>query len=329
MKILRDELNQLFGKMCRALLFAVENKQNVLAKINGEQYVVPYGNPTDMLEQAKEFLKFCDIAKDAKTILFSAEQAEVFVDISRSHRDSLDFRLPFEHVFLQFSKPLRVPYTKRADNDFDRGSVVAMAIGQIQKDKHQVEADIKRRSVEQREGIFGTVLEYKHISLPDSEEVFINTVSIVYEDLGTETARWATGAETIFADDPLRSDMITLWRNVAVACIGYINCENVYLESVGGAPGSVNRKREAKGKRRLEPYYVCRIRGVSYDKSDTSGTGSKHGIRYDVRGHFRRLEGKTIWVRAHQRGLANELYIPKVYKVDRITPPPAGSSTPD
>jgi hypothetical protein len=42
-----------------------------------------------------------------------------------------------------------------------------------------------------------------------------------------------------------------------------------------------------------------------------------HGFRYDVRGHFRRLpDGKLTWVRAHQQGLAHELYKPKVYKAE-------------
>ena len=100
--------------------------------------------------------------------------------------------------------------------------------------------------------------------------------------------------------------------------------KNVYLEKQGEVPEAVNRKREAKGKSRLEPYYVCRIKGVQYD-SHATGEGAKHGIRYDVRGHFRRLDtGKTIWVRSHQRGLANELYVPKVYKVEKGSKPAFG-----
>jgi len=56
---------------------------------------------------------------------------------------------------------------------------------------------------------------------------------------------------------------------------------------------------------------------VQYAPGDSRGQGSRHAIRYDVRGHFRRLAGgKTTWVRAHQRGLSNELYVPKVYKAD-------------
>ena len=86
-----------------------------------------------------------------------------------------------------------------------------------------------------------------------------------------------------------------------------------------GICGSRMRVRYDTVNDRLEPYYVCRIRGVQYDSAgNPAGEGSKHGIRYDVRGHFRRMtNGKTTWVRAHQRGLANELYIPKTYVVDK------------
>jgi hypothetical protein len=58
------------------------------------------------------------------------------------------------------------------------------------------------------------------------------------------------------------ANKVTL-RNLAIACIACINCENI------------------------------------------------------VRAHFRRLpNGKLTWVRAHQRGLAYELYVPSVRKVE-------------
>ena len=53
------------------------------------------------------------------------------------------------------------------------------------------------------------------------------------------------------------------------------------------------------------------------EKGETGEGGVKHGFRYDVAGHFRRLSaGRLIWVRPHQRGLAHELYVPSVRKVE-------------
>jgi hypothetical protein len=54
-----------------------------------------------------------------------------------------------------------------------------------------------------------------------------------------------------------------------------------------------------------------------YRSGEGEGSGVKHGHRYDVAGHFRRLpDGRLIWVRPHQRGLAHELYVPSVRKVE-------------
>jgi hypothetical protein len=82
-------------------------------------------------------------------------------------------------------------------------------------------------------------------------------------------------------------------------------------------PDAVNRKREKKGKRRLEDYYVIEYNAPhSGGDGQATGEGGKHGFRYDVCGHFRRLaDGRTIWIAAHQRGLANETYKPKIYRV--------------
>jgi hypothetical protein len=151
-----------------------------------------------------------------------------------------------------------------------------------------------------------------------------NNIYAIYSDMNTTRFGWMAESHGEFIvnyDDGKMSDFYRQIRRICVACIGYINCENVYLEKQGEVPEAVNRKRENKGKSRLEPYYVCRIKGVQHD-SHATGTGAKHGVRYDVRGHFRRLDtGKTIWVRPHQRGLQNELYMPKVYKVEKGSKP--------
>ena len=40
-------------------------------------------------------------------------------------------------------------------------------------------------------------------------------------------------------------------------------------------------------------------------------------FRFDVRGHWRNLsDGRTVWIRPHQRGVEHDLYRPKAYKVE-------------
>jgi hypothetical protein len=149
----------------------------------------------------------------------------------------------------------------------------------------------------------------------------INQLLMVFGDLNVRKLTWASGKNEAFEIIQATDELAKSWsqvKNLAIACIGYINCENIYLHREGDVPEAINAKRERKGKSRLEPYYTCRIRGVNYDGPVNKGSGVEHGFRYDVRGHFRRMDnGKTTWVRPHQRGLKHELYIPKVYTVDR------------
>lgn len=106
-------------------------------------------------------------------------------------------------------------------------------------------------------------------------------------------------------------------RLLACAMVAYINCENVTIERQVQASEAVNRKRLAKGKKPLEPFYITRIRGVRYEANEGEQVGRHVGFRFDVRGHFRRLDdGRTVWVKPHQRGVHHELYKPKVYEVE-------------
>ena len=155
------------------------------------------------------------------------------------------------------------------------------------------------------------------------KEGVLNNVVVVYDSGDWDRFGWMSEdhSEFVMSPEEEANDFFLLLKRLAVACIGYINCENVYLHEEGKVPDKVNRKREAKGKSRLEPYYTCRIRGVNYD-SVATGTCVAHSIRYDVRGHFRKLTtGKTTWVRPHQRGVHNELYVPKTYKVEKGSKP--------
>lgn len=256
--------------------------------INGIEYMIERGwcEPGRAYATRKErLLEQIDAAKRSQVIRFDTEQVKVFWDLIKNKRflPSVDYRLPFEHTWIQFTRNIVLE---------DYGTPIFPDQG------------------------------HSALLLTQYNTGF-NRLVVVHEENDEEVYTWEAHAPMCMGiDNPPTDPSVTeCYRLLAAACIQYINCENIYLEKQGEVPEAVNRKREAKGKSRLEPYYVCRIRGVQYDSQGT-GEGSKHGIRYDVRGHFRRLEtGKTIWVRPHQRGLTNELYVPKVYKVSKGAKP--------
>lgn len=244
----------------------------------------------------------------AKTILFSSDQIDVFYRLKKTYTNGLDYRLPFPDTFIQLSKP----YSVRFDG-IGEISLVGMLLTQEKIDKQTYDCAMETYG---REGMV-------KIDFGRDSMVLLNTIYVIAKDGDIFTfgaGSWHSDTfNQEFSGDKI--DGYGTFVDLAISCVGYINCENIYLERQGEVPESVNRKREAKGKSRLEPYYVCRIRGLQYD-SVATGEGSKHGIRYDVRGHFRRIsDERTIWVRPHQRGLQNELYIPKTYKVDKGSKP--------
>lgn len=252
----------------------------------------------------------------AKTILFSTEQIEVFRDLPPGYADSLDYRLPFPFLFIQLSSPFVVDVPM--DGYVERSEILYFVLAQQELTE---EALAKHKAFYSSPEFFAKPAEHLDSGI-------LNSVFVIYKELNTTRFGWMSESAHEFITDYTRDaseSFYSMLKRLCIALVGYINCENIYLEEQGGASEAVNRKRAAKGKARIEPYYVCRIKGVQ-SPSHATGTGVKHSIRYDVRGHFRRLDsGKTIWVRPHQRGVQNELYIPKVYKVTKGSKPAYGT----
>lgn len=226
----------------------------------------------------------------AQTVLFPAEQAVVFAGVAREYGERLDYALPFSCLLIEFMTP--VPVAGRA--------LLGLALAEEAHDQAAFAEFARRHEV------VGEMA-----ALPEGT-VLHNCVAIFAD--GYERVLWQVANRQILFDE--QTDMAALCKNLAIACVAYINCENITLEKQT-VDEVANRKRAKKGKKQLEPFYLCRIRGVRYEASGAPGEGSHHGIRYDVRGHFRRLAtGRMTWVRPHQRGVGNELYVPKIYKVD-------------
>lgn len=257
----------------------------------------------------------------SKTIIFSSEQVKIFLDlIAKKKMVLLDFALPFEDTLLQFSEPITLTTAE--------GSVEIVAMLLIKMAATQEEVEKSREAYDRDNAKIGISDAHRHslLNWETDNTITINSVIAVRKDLEFFRVVWASQNSQIQTVEPdgaiiNGSDMQYVVRSVAVACIGYINCENVYLEKEGEVPEKVNRKREREGKKILEPYYVCHIRGVKYNSAgeevEKDASGRHVSFRFDVRGHFRRYEsGKTTWVRPHQRGLQNELYVPKTYVVE-------------
>lgn len=260
-------------------------------------------------EHADTMSRLIESLDKAQTVIFPKEQAEVFLALGDTYSDSLDYRLPFDVVHMQFASPVSMLF----EDDLHLG-LESMILTQANMSASSLKSS-KLTFFARADG------EDRAIDLTETnEDLYVNTVFFVARKVANGSpvvfkTYWFSGAyQSILEDGPTNS----LFKPLAIACVGYINCENIYLHKEGEVSDKINRKREREGKKILEPYYVCRIRGVEYDSNgEPTGEGAHHGFRYDVRGHFRKLvTGKTTWVRPHQRGLQHELYIPKTYVVE-------------
>jgi len=109
------------------------------------------------------------------------------------------------------------------------------------------------------------------------------------------------------------------WRpldGVARNILDFLSTPSIRIEPEPGME-KINRSRRKNGKPLLTNYHI--IKWSTHSAQTISiGQGSKHRVRYDVRGHFAtytrgQLAGRRIWRRAHQRGLTNDLFRPKGY----------------
>lgn len=293
------------------------------------KWILPDGGmrtQREIEEDISDFAITCESAKASQTILFSADQCEVFCKLlEKGNIPPLEYRLPFRDVILEFTRPVTMfAFNDDGSSGFGLRTVLGLLLSQHEVNEKQHGEVIKKiRSADEMFGFSSP--QFIPTDWSKSDTIQINHVGLIDKDFDVEGMAWSSQSEYTDLVWDLPGEVINWrmkFRSLAIACIGYINCENIYLHREGAVPESVNAKRERKGKSRLEPYYICRIRGVNYDNPQATGQGAAHSIRYDVRGHFRRLtNGKTTWVRPHQRGLANELYVPKTYLVDKRVQP--------
>ncbi len=235
--------------------------------------------------------------EDAQVIIFNAEQALALLPAIRRFEEQLDFRLPFSSVMFQLSEPIPETDILVQERD-DRDSLLALVVS-------QTEGGINNASM---------WFESTAVNRAQWENESVSPLRIA------PTAMEEDDSDLLIADNlppfAVKLHNKEIIRLLACAMVAYINCENITLERQA-VDEKINRKRAAKGKRELTPYYTVKIRGVRYEQGESESTGRHVSFRFDVRGHFRRLEdGRLTWVRPHQRGVQHEMYIPKVYKVE-------------
>lgn len=232
----------------------------------------------------------------SQVVVFDAEQVMVFWNLIRSHNfvPSIEYRLPFENVWIQFSRPVSLlSLSDEVAIEHDLRKIFespALLLSQ----SHITQSDVLRAVYRQSDRLktpVDDVASFVNEDWENRSSGTINTVRVIDREMDCEYIHWEdVDPDNMFISTNCHPEDVRdamRYRLLAAACIQYINCENVYLEKQGEVSEAVNRKREAKGKSRLEPYYVCRIRAYSTiatppAKVVNTASGTMYAVTSDV-----------------------------------------------
>lgn len=280
-------------------------------------------------QDVTDFMVAESIAVEAQTVIFSADQAIALRPALSRFADQPFFKLPFPRMIIQFDQA--IPETVFFEDEPDHW----LNDPRLSEDREVLLKNIQTLDAYQERGL--------NPLLADDDAVIAILIS-QHDDICNAIA-WFTSGEiqrvlwkssntldfTKYINPKEQRVKPELAQKnkqqlqfLAMACVFYLNCKNISLEKIAADP-KVNAGRIKRGKRPLPDYHVIKVVKTHYDleestKEETEKTGRHVSIRFDVRGFFRRVGDGAIWVRPHQRGLANERYVPKIYKVEKHDP---------
>lgn len=285
--------------------------------------------------------------EDTKRLLFDAKQAALFDEVGEGPPPHmLDKIKPvFPQFYMEFTEPVFLMGQEPERRDTCRAMLFVHDVVELQMKDQFAEGYLPSKSMITQVTMFlvgedGSMVErtwkiatsgqWKALSLAISAR---DTGSFVPEEIEDHTYILA-GEPIRFADGRVVEREIGWWEHVVVEYTQLMSWVLIYLmaKSIVVVPEKVTRQQRRWQERKghtPNPWHVIDIDpkillrwGGQQQGSEGEGTGSQHSYRYDVIGHLRFGKHKTKdgyshtveWVAAHQRGLANETYIPAVHR---------------
>lgn len=260
------------------------------------QAIRPHLTPAQLAaySDAVDFYITGFIARQAQTFIFDSRQIMAFLAAVDRQLAPGDYPAPFDCMIVQFTEPIPesefLAGLRTSGRPNDAGDTVAGLIMAFPTDGASVA---------------NVVAWYASTS--------INRAAMPLNGDGSVSQEFTVGhgGPPEYVRDKQRI------ANLGLLCLAYLNSPGIEVARVE-TPTAINKRRVKDGKKPLEDYYLCR---VVHERTAGAGEGEPTGrhvtFRFDVRGHFRRLpDGRTVWIRPHQRGVEHELYRPKAYRVE-------------
>lgn len=268
--------------------------------------------------------------RHARIVRMPSEQAKIFLDMPHiPEQDFTQLHSPFPNLYIEFNPAVTIPHY---DDPQDATSYQDVAV------KAAMITEIDNRALDT---IMAQHPELSEISfgLPQAATAKIVQICLFVplppHPRNTYVATFAVATDGKLIrpiKEPAESQGKGFTRELSDTCINWAIHTMNFLTSPSivldrkEPEESLQKARQKRGREPLPGWYE-----ISYKKANVAprevneGTGSKHSFRYDVRGHMMhvkrgRMAGRVIWCPPHQRGLANELYKPKVYRLPQELP---------
>lgn len=261
-----------------------------------------------------DFVLANQIASRAQTIRFPTQFAlDMRKSIGKNRFDEAVFFMPFDNLIIEFTEPIPEEYfiqTDQAIEDYERDLVNRLRSNP--KTSSLFRATFGEESIERLDQMYGTTSSIAALLLTTHSDNQYAEVCVWFRSTNTLRVTWNIETlEIIASKNPLGIPEIAnlnrrTIQELTLACIDYVNADNVIIERRGGVSEKIARKRTRRGKKPLEGYYVTRLKKEKYDDIELfrRGTGGQHGYMYPVARHRRRLsDGRVIIVKGHHRGL--------------------------
>ena len=276
-------------------------------------------------------------------IIFDSEQAVKFVDLDDDPDSEIQsmIRLPFDNFYLEFTEQIELGLISTAFNNEEINNIcrsfllisagsmtlskyadktvnpiyqVIMYFTTPDWDRHDGSGFVDTRAflLDINTGCPATTVNSIRNGSPEDAYLFDNYDAndyVLLDDAIDWQGNWTQNMKTY-------SSLIH-WILIYAMAKG-ISLEKHYL--------SRQHRRQVERQNILSPWHILKVDPQFSDETQqsTDNPKYKHNVRYDVTGHLRfgkhKLKDGTYkrtieWVRPHQRGLKNKLYVPKTSHV--------------
>lgn len=259
---------------------------------------------------------------DAKIIKLPDSQLEEFMTVPLSdHLDYTLVRSPYTDIYMEVNPPLPMGlyWDDLTRIHIEGVRVHALMISELSPteldhDHAYIMGEHRRVEVVNEGKSLRGFRSTLFLPLPGApENTFIATFHVTLDGKLWKPAVHAMDLKTQ-AEHKVYVDM-------SIHIMNYLTSPSIMLERKEH-DAALQRARIKRGRGTLKDWYEIRYSKTIAQPTGLGPSGFHHSFRYDVRGHFAhikkgRLAGRSIWIPAHQRGLANQTYRPKVYTLGK------------